>query len=62
MDEILISVIIGTSINYLIWQVLTCIAVLTRSKHEKFLVNGTLVSGVIALVAMLVYVIYSFVI
>ena len=62
MDEILISVLIGTSINYLIWHVLTCIAVLTRSKHENFLVNGTLVSGVIAFVAILVYVICSFVI
>lgn len=62
MDEILICVLIGTAINYLVWHVPTCIAVLTRSKHEKFLVNGTLVSGVIAFVAILVYVICSFVI
>lgn len=62
MDQILISVLIGISANYLIWQILAGIAALTRSKHEEFLVNGTLVSGVITLVAMLVYVICSFVI
>lgn len=62
MDTFLMSVFMGTSINFIIWQTLTGIAILERSKHEKFLVNGTLVSGVIALVAMLVYVIYRFVI
>lgn len=62
MDTFLMSVFMGTSINFIIWQTLTDIAILERSKHEKFLVNGTLVSGVIALVAMLVYVIYRFII
>lgn len=61
MEDTLISVLIGTTINYLIWQVLAGIAILDRSKHEKFLVNGTLVSGVITLAVMTVCIIYKLV-
>ena len=59
MNTILISVIIGAGINFVIWALLTIIAILSESKHEKFLIGVTFVSGVIALITMAVYVIYN---
>lgn len=59
MNAILISIIIGTSINVAVWAVLTIIAVLRGSEHEMFLINGGLASGLITLVALAVYVIYN---
>ena len=62
MEDILIEILIGTSINYLIWQVLSGIAVLAKSEHADFLIYVTLVSGVNALAAMTVCIIHKLVI
>lgn len=59
MNAILISIIVGTSINVAVWAVLTIIAVLRKSEHEMFLINGSLASASIVLVAAVVYIIYN---
>ena len=59
MNAILISIMVGTSINATVWTVLTIIAMFRESKREMFLFMGTLVSDLIVIVAVVVYVIYN---
>ena len=61
MYTILLLIFIGTAFNFMIWQLLTCIATMKESKYENFLWNGAIASGVIAIVASAVYVIYTIV-